>query len=73
MVAFEDKVGCKSKGLFNWSVMVFDYDKSQVLFEAKKVESEDRIFPKYFSSSSCLKNQGLVFFPFMLCHFWNRI
>jgi hypothetical protein len=53
--------------------MVFDYDKSQVLFEAKKVESEDRIFPKYFSSSSCLKNQGLVFFPFMLCHFWNRI
>ena len=47
--------------------------KSQVLFEGKKAESEKKFFLNYSSSSSYLKNQALVCFPFMFCHFWNRI
>ena len=47
--------------------------KSQVLCEARKAESEKRIFLNYPWSSSFLKNQALVFIPFMFCHFQNRI
>lgn len=47
--------------------------KSHVCFEAKKAESENRIFPNCPSSSN-LKNQALIFFPFIyFYYFQNRI
>ena len=60
----------KSESSFNRSLITFDMKKSQVLLEP---ESENRLFPNYSLSSSYLKNQALVFFLFMFCHFQKNL
>lgn len=46
VAAFQDKVACKSKVLFNHSLIAFD-KKPSSFEEARKTENENRIFSNY--------------------------
>lgn len=62
-MASEDKGCCKSKNSFNHSLIAFNYDKSEVLFEKRKAKSENKIFLNYSSSSSYLKKLSFGIYP----------
>lgn len=73
VVAFEDKVACKSKGSFSHFLIAFGYDRKPSSFWGKEGWKWKQNFPTYSARSSYLKNQALVFFPFIVCHFQNGI